>query len=165
MTRLITLMLLFWAVPAMALDAESARISDDVALTKATISPLAGKDLTAFRERRDPRIGQASDDKLRQMSDLNRPRSKRSGRPKPTTFKPATATAAWARARCSHRSARHRAPAGRRRRRAGRRSRQRWRRVFVCERPNATLMVLGVILSLMDGRLAALFGGSLKYCF
>ncbi|MCP3458816.1 MULTISPECIES: hypothetical protein [unclassified Bradyrhizobium] len=54
----------------MALDAEDARISDDIALTKATISLLAGKDLAAFRERLDPRIGQAPDDKLRQMSDL-----------------------------------------------------------------------------------------------
>jgi hypothetical protein len=60
----------FWAVAAQALDAPTARLSDDVALTKATVSLLAARDAAAVRERLDPGMGQVSDDKLSQLSDL-----------------------------------------------------------------------------------------------
>jgi hypothetical protein len=61
---------LCWAVPALAAEAPNSWLADDVALTKATVSLLAAKDFAAVRERLDPKIGQVSDDRLRQMSDL-----------------------------------------------------------------------------------------------
>lgn len=62
--------MIFWAVAALAADAPNSRLSDDIALTKATVSLLAGKDTAAVRDRFDPAIGQVSDETLRQMSDL-----------------------------------------------------------------------------------------------
>ena len=58
------------AVAALADDAPNARLADDIALTKATMSLLAAKDFAAVRNRLDPAIGQISDDTLRQMSDV-----------------------------------------------------------------------------------------------
>jgi hypothetical protein len=60
----------FWASAALALDAPNARLSDDIALTKATISLLAAKNFAAVRDRLDPVMGKISDDTLRQMSDV-----------------------------------------------------------------------------------------------
>jgi hypothetical protein len=62
--------MLFWAVAAFAADAPSSRLADDIALTKATISSLAAKDLATVRDRLDPKMGQVSDDRLRPMADL-----------------------------------------------------------------------------------------------
>jgi hypothetical protein len=62
--------IVFFAVTALAAEAPNSRLSDGTALTKATISLLAAKDNAAFRDRLDPAMGQVSDDKLRQMSDL-----------------------------------------------------------------------------------------------
>jgi len=67
--------MLFWAWAALAADAPNARLSDDIALTKATISSLAAKNIAAVRDRLDPMIGQISDDTLRQMSDVIGPRN------------------------------------------------------------------------------------------
>lgn len=50
--------------------ARADQAADDVALTKATISLLAAKDLAEFRNRLDPANGQISDDILRKMSDI-----------------------------------------------------------------------------------------------
>jgi hypothetical protein len=58
------------AVAALADDAPNARLSDDIALTKATMSLLAAKDFAAVRDRLDPATGPISDDTLRQMSDV-----------------------------------------------------------------------------------------------
>jgi hypothetical protein len=60
----------FLAVAALAVDAPNSRLSDDVALTKATVSLLAARDIAAVRDRLDPAMGQVSDDTLRQMSNL-----------------------------------------------------------------------------------------------
>jgi hypothetical protein len=62
--------MVFLAVAARADDAPNSRLSDDTALTKATIALLAAKDNAAVRDRLDPAMGQVSDDRLRQMSDL-----------------------------------------------------------------------------------------------
>ena len=62
--------MVFWAVAALAADAPNSRLSDDIALTKATVSLLAAKDTAAVRDRFDPAVGQVSDNTLRQMSDL-----------------------------------------------------------------------------------------------
>jgi hypothetical protein len=62
-------MMCFLAEAALADDANS-RLSDDVALTKATVSSLTAKDFKTVRDRFDPVIGQVSDDTLRQMSGL-----------------------------------------------------------------------------------------------
>jgi hypothetical protein len=64
------IMVSFLAVAALADDAPNSRLSDDVALTKATVSLLAAKDFAAVRDRLDPAMGQVSGDTLRQMSDL-----------------------------------------------------------------------------------------------
>jgi hypothetical protein len=61
--------MLLWTVAALAADAPNSRLSEDIALTKATISLLAAKDNAAVRERLDPAIGQITDDTLRKMSD------------------------------------------------------------------------------------------------
>lgn len=58
------------AVAALADDPPNARLADDIALTKATMSLLAAKDFAAVRDRLDPATGQISDDTLRQMSDV-----------------------------------------------------------------------------------------------
>jgi hypothetical protein len=60
----------FLAVAALAVNTPNSRLSDDVALTKATVSLLAARDTPAVRDRLDPGMGQVSDDKLLQMSDL-----------------------------------------------------------------------------------------------
>jgi hypothetical protein len=60
----------FFAVAAFADDAQDSRLSDDIELTKATVSLLAAKDFAAVRDRLDPAIGQASDEALRKMSEL-----------------------------------------------------------------------------------------------
>lgn len=57
-------------VPALAVDTSETRLADDIALTKATISLLAAKDFAAFRQRLDPAMGEASDDRLRHMADM-----------------------------------------------------------------------------------------------
>jgi hypothetical protein len=62
--------MVFWAVAALAADAPNSRLSDDIALTKATVSLLAAKDTAAVRDRFDPAVGQLSDNTLREMSDL-----------------------------------------------------------------------------------------------
>jgi hypothetical protein len=62
--------MLFWAWAALAVDATNSRLSDDIALTKATISLLAAKDIAAVRDRLDPMIGQISDDTLHRMSNV-----------------------------------------------------------------------------------------------
>jgi hypothetical protein len=64
------LIVIFLTVAALAVDAPNARLADDVALTKATVSLLAAGDTTAVRDRLDPAAGQISDDTLRQMSAL-----------------------------------------------------------------------------------------------
>jgi hypothetical protein len=58
------------AVAALADEAPDTRLSDDIALTKATVSSLVARDFAAVRNRLDPTIGQVSDDTLHQMSDL-----------------------------------------------------------------------------------------------
>jgi hypothetical protein len=70
MIRSIILILLFLTAPAMASEAPDARLSDDIALTKATIASLAAKDFTSVRNRLDTAIGQASDETLDRMSNL-----------------------------------------------------------------------------------------------
>jgi hypothetical protein len=62
--------MVFLTVAALAVDAPNSRLSDDVALTKATVSLLAARDTAAVRDRLDPAMGQVSDETLRQMSDL-----------------------------------------------------------------------------------------------
>jgi hypothetical protein len=62
--------LVSFAVAALAADVPNSRLSDDVALTKATVSLLAARNTAAVRDRLDPVMGQVSDDTLRQMSDL-----------------------------------------------------------------------------------------------
>ena len=64
------LIMIFLAVAARADDAPNSGLSDDIALTKATVSLLAAKNNTAVRDRLDPAMGQVSDDTLRQMSDM-----------------------------------------------------------------------------------------------
>jgi hypothetical protein len=63
-------MMCFCAEAALADDAPNSRLSDDIALTKATVSSLTAKDFKTVRDRFDPVIGQVSDDTLRQMSGL-----------------------------------------------------------------------------------------------
>jgi hypothetical protein len=63
-------MMLLWAFAAQADDAPHTRLSGDIALTKATISLLAAKDISAVRDRLDAAMGQVSDDTLRRMSDV-----------------------------------------------------------------------------------------------
>jgi hypothetical protein len=63
-------MVLFWASAALAADAQNSQHSDDIALTKATISSLAAKDFAAVRDRLDTTMGQISDDTLDQMSNV-----------------------------------------------------------------------------------------------
>jgi hypothetical protein len=58
--------MLLWAAAAFAADAPDSRLAEDIALTKATISLLAAKDMTAVRDRL---VGQIPDDTLRKMSD------------------------------------------------------------------------------------------------
>jgi len=60
----------FLTLPALAADAAETRLADDIALTKATISLLAAKDFAAFRQRLDPAMGEASDERLGQMADM-----------------------------------------------------------------------------------------------
>ena len=62
--------MVFLAVAAMADDAPNSRLSDDTALTKATVSSLAAKDNAAVRDRLDPAMGQVADDTLHRMSDM-----------------------------------------------------------------------------------------------
>src|ERR1700730_1255749 len=69
-TLLLASLMVFLAVAALADDAPNSRLSDDVALTKATVSLLAARDFAAVRDRLDPAIAQISDDTLHQMSDL-----------------------------------------------------------------------------------------------
>jgi len=61
-------MMLPWAFAARADDAPGGRLADDIALTKATISLLAARDLAAVRARLDPSMGQISDETLRRMA-------------------------------------------------------------------------------------------------
>lgn len=63
-------MLVVFAFAALAADALDSRLSDDVALTKATVSLLAARDFGAVRERLDPGMGPVSDDRLLPMADL-----------------------------------------------------------------------------------------------
>jgi hypothetical protein len=65
--------MLSWAVAALAVETPNPRLSDDIALTKATISSLAAKDFAAVRDQLDPKLPKLSDDTLRQMSDLMGP--------------------------------------------------------------------------------------------
>jgi len=58
--------MLLWAAAAFAADAPDSRLSEDIALTKATMSLLAAKDMTTVRDRL---VGQIADDTLRKMSD------------------------------------------------------------------------------------------------
>jgi len=58
--------MLLWAAAGFAADAPDSRLSEDIALTKATMSLLAAKDMTAVRDRL---VGQITDDTLRKMSD------------------------------------------------------------------------------------------------
>jgi hypothetical protein len=64
------LLVVFLAVAALADDTPNSRLSDDIALTKATIASLAAKDFAAVRDRLDPAMGQVSDETLGKMSDL-----------------------------------------------------------------------------------------------
>jgi len=64
------LIVLFWAVAAQAAETPTSQLSDDVALTKATISSLAAKDFAVVRNRLDPWSGGVSDQTIRQMSDV-----------------------------------------------------------------------------------------------
>jgi hypothetical protein len=59
--------MIFWTVAALAADAPD-WLADDVALTKATVSLLAAKDVAAVRERLDPAAGPVSDTTLLQMA-------------------------------------------------------------------------------------------------
>jgi hypothetical protein len=67
---IMVLTMAFLAVAAWAADAPDPRLSDDIALTKATVSSLAAKDNAAVRGRLDPAMGHVSDDTLRRMSDM-----------------------------------------------------------------------------------------------
>lgn len=58
-----------WATAALADDLPHSRLSDDVALTKATVSSLAAKDFKAVRDRFDGAV-QVSDDTLGKMQGL-----------------------------------------------------------------------------------------------
>jgi hypothetical protein len=69
-TIVLASIMVFLAVAALADDAPNSRLSDDVALTKATVSLLAAGDFAAVRDRLDPTIAQISDDTPHQMSDL-----------------------------------------------------------------------------------------------
>jgi hypothetical protein len=62
--------LLVWAVASFAAEAQDARLTEDIALTKATISSLAAKDFVAVRDRLDPSLGKPTDDTLGRMSEL-----------------------------------------------------------------------------------------------
>jgi len=62
--------MLLWAWAALASDAPNPRLSEDIALTKATLSLLAAKDFAAVRDRLDPMMGQVPDDALGRMSDV-----------------------------------------------------------------------------------------------
>jgi hypothetical protein len=62
--------MVIWAAAALADDAPTSPISNDIALTKATVSLLAAGDLAALRDRLDPAMGPVSDETLRKMSDL-----------------------------------------------------------------------------------------------
>jgi hypothetical protein len=68
LARSILASLLLWALASFAAAAQDARISDDVAVTKAIISSLAAKDFTAVRDRLDPSLGKPSDDTLDRLS-------------------------------------------------------------------------------------------------
>jgi len=70
MIRSIILILLFLTVPAIAAEAPDARLSDDIALAKATIALLAAKDFTSVRGRLDAGMGPAPDETLDRMSNL-----------------------------------------------------------------------------------------------
>jgi hypothetical protein len=65
-----SLCLLFWVTVALAADAPGSRLSDDIALTKATVSLLAAKDFKAVRDQFDSTIGQVSDETLGKMQGL-----------------------------------------------------------------------------------------------
>lgn len=69
MVRSIILAAFLWTAPAMASEAPDPRLAGDIALTKATISVLAAKDFTTFRQRLDASMSQATDDILNRMSD------------------------------------------------------------------------------------------------
>jgi len=77
--------IVFLTVAALAVDAPNSGLSDDVALTKATVSLLAARDIAAVRDRLDPAMGQVSDDTLRQMSNLI-------GASEPTSIEPIWST-------------------------------------------------------------------------
>ena len=68
MARSILSIMLFLAVAALPARAEDARLSGDIALTKATVFLLGVKEFGAVRDRLDPGIGQATDDMLGRMS-------------------------------------------------------------------------------------------------
>jgi hypothetical protein len=61
--------IVFLAFCALADDASNSRLSDDIALTKATVSLLVARDFSAVRDRFDPSVN-ITDDTLRQMSDV-----------------------------------------------------------------------------------------------
>ncbi|GLH78327.1 hypothetical protein SSBR45G_32360 [Bradyrhizobium sp. SSBR45G] len=63
-------MVLFWASAALAADGPVSQYADDIALTKATISSLAAKDFASVRNKLDPTLGQISNEKLDQMSNV-----------------------------------------------------------------------------------------------
>jgi hypothetical protein len=77
--------IVFLTVAALAVDAPNSGLSDDVALTKATVSLLAARDIAAVRDWLDPAMGQVSDDTLRQMSNLI-------GASEPTSIEPIWST-------------------------------------------------------------------------
>jgi hypothetical protein len=62
--------MLFSAGAVLAADAPASRLDDDVAMTKATVSLLAARDIAAVRSRLDPIVGPVSDDVLRKLSDM-----------------------------------------------------------------------------------------------
>ncbi len=66
----LSLLLIGTSSAGTAADAPNSRLSDDIALMKSTVSILAAKDIAAVRARLDPKIGQVSDDTLRQMADV-----------------------------------------------------------------------------------------------
>jgi hypothetical protein len=63
-------MMLLWAFAAQADGAPDTRLSDDIALTRSTMSLLAAQNFSAVRDRLDAAMGQVSDDTLRRMSDV-----------------------------------------------------------------------------------------------
>ncbi len=70
LARSILTIVLLWAAASFAARAQDARITEDIALTKATISLLAAKNFAAIRDRLDATIGNPSDDMLGRMSGL-----------------------------------------------------------------------------------------------